>query len=559
MLRSEFLFLTPPKKKDILSDKPSKYANQRLPKSARTTAGLEPYTGQWTASEASHLLRRCLFGFTKSQLEEAKNLGLDALLDKLLEDEPLPSPPLNHYFTQDPNVKVGETWVNAPYPEPFELNEYRTESLRSWRIGLMLNQGLSIREKMVLFWQNHFVVQQTVVGEARFIYQYQNLLRKNALGNFKTFAEEITLNPAMLVYLNGAENRATAPNENYARELLELFTIGKGVQRGAGDYTNYTEQDVKAGARVLTGWWVDWDKLTANFESSFHDTSEKVFSSSFDNKIIKNKEEEEYKELINMIFSKNETAKYLCRKLYRWFVYYVIDEQVEQNIIQPLSEILIDNQFEIKPVLKALLGSAHFFAPENQGCYIKSPIDFVMSFFKNLEVQMPTDISLYEKYKKWIILFWHSYLQQQQIDSPPSVAGWSAYYQAPVFQQIWINSATLMWRSFFVLGLIYNKLSNDDTDITYDPLLLVESLKEPLDPNKLIEELSSYFFPQPLTDKQKAFLKNVLIPGLPDFEWTVEYTAYLNDPQNFMKRQAVVLKLRNLFATMCEMAEFHLS
>jgi uncharacterized protein (DUF1800 family) len=559
MLRSEFLTLTPPTKEKESNDKPSKYANQKIPKGARTTAGLEPYSGQWTEKEAAHLLRRSLFGFTKSQLKEATQMGFNALLDKLLEVEPMPSPPLNYYYTQDPKVKIGETWVNAPFPDPFDLNGYRGDSLRAWRIGLMLNQGLSIREKMVLFWQNHFVVQLTIVDEARFGYKYQNTLRKNALGNFKTFAEEITIDPAMLLYLNGAENRATAPNENYARELLELFTIGKGALRAEGDYTNYTEQDVKAGAKVLTGWWVDWGKVESNFALSIHDTTDKIFSNSFDNTIIKNQGVNEYKALINMIFNKKETAKYLCRKLYRWFVYYVIDEQVETNIINPLADILIDNDFEIRPVLKALLGSAHFFASENHSCFIKSPIDYVLSTMKALEVKIPEPQKFENHYSRWTLLFWQSYLQQQQIDSPPSVAGWSAYYQAPLYQQIWINSATLMWRSFFALALIYDKISDGNVELVYDPLPLIATLKEPLDPNKMIEELASYFFPEPLTSKQLEFLKSVLIPGLPDFEWTIEYTSYLNDSQNNMKRQAVTSKLRNLFATMCQMAEFHLS
>ena len=139
---------------------------------------------------------------------------------------------------------------------------------------------------MVLFWHNHFVTQSETVEEARYLYRYCELLRNHALGNFKQLTQDVTLNPAMLWYLNGNTNFVGAANENYARELFELFTIGKGEQIGEGNYTNYTEQDVLAAAKVLTGWYDQYTTVTSSFLSDWHDKSNKLFSEAFDNQII---------------------------------------------------------------------------------------------------------------------------------------------------------------------------------------------------------------------------------------------------------------------------------
>ena len=146
----------------------------------------------------------------------------------------------------------------------------------------MINQDRSIREKMLLFWHNHFATETVDVGNGNLLYKHVNLMRTSALGNFKQLVRDITLDPAMLVYLNGRFNTATAPDENYGRELQELFTIGKESN------PNYTEADVKAAAKVLTGWRVDTNLNTfpSYFTSSRHDSTNKVFSSFYNNTVI---------------------------------------------------------------------------------------------------------------------------------------------------------------------------------------------------------------------------------------------------------------------------------
>ena len=188
----------------------------------------------------------------------------------------------------------------------------------------------------------------------------------------------------MLRYLNGYVNTASAPDENYARELQELFTLGKGPA------VQYTEADVRTAARVLTGWRINTTNYTSYFDATRHDTAAKVFSSFYGGKTITGKTgaagATETDELIDMIFLKDEVSKFICRRLYRWFVYYKIDAAVELNIIEPLAKIFRDNNYEIKPVMRALLQSEHFYDVLNQGCLIKSPVDLIVGHLREFAV-----------------------------------------------------------------------------------------------------------------------------------------------------------------------------
>src|SRR4030095_1394575 len=251
---------------------------------------LDPYSGVWNQQTARHLLKRAMSAPNADQIAKAVEDGLDATIQKLFGPSPDPGLPINYNELNDPNVPVGSAWVNAPITQG--LN-YPQRSIRAWQFSLCLNEGVSLREKMVLFWHNHFVTANANI--AKLTYQYVKLLRDNAFGNFRTLVEEITINPMMLEYLNGNENNKNAPNENYARELLELFTIGKGIQAGPGDYTNYTEQDIKEIARSLTGWTINYQGLQqagdippAVFRLNRHDTGTKTLSNRFGNATINN-------------------------------------------------------------------------------------------------------------------------------------------------------------------------------------------------------------------------------------------------------------------------------
>lgn len=520
--------------------------------------GLETYTGTWNYQTAAHLLRRAMFAPNAQQIQDAITDGLTGTIEKLLSTSPEPDLPINYDNNNDPNVPIGSSWVNAAVTPNLQ---YAHRSLRAWQVNLFLSEGVNLREKMVLFWHNHFVTADAPI--AKMTYQYVQLLRNNAFGNFKTLVEEITVNPLMLRYLNGNENNKNAPNENYARELLELFTIGKGPLVAPGDYTNYTEHDIKEIARSLTGWVINYQGLEAagpippaNFRQNRHDTGSKTLSHRFDNAVIDNLGAEEYKRVIEIIMTRDEVARFLARELYKWFVYYNINDEVEATVIEPLADIIRQNNYEVKPALEALLSSQHFYDENAIGCQIKSPVDFLTSVFKPFGVELP--FTLNQKYTIWFGLHGLNATMQQDVFTPPDVAGWKAYYQDPVFYRNWINSVTLTVRRALTDGMASGQIEIFDRQIGIDVLKVADGIPNAVDPNALIKHLADLLMPWPLTDAQLAYLKEVLIPGLPDFEWSVEYGLYLQDPDNEAIRMAVENRLRVMFIALLGLPEFQL-
>lgn len=525
---------------------------------------LDSYAGPWTEQEAGHLLRRTLFGTSPDQIIESVNLGLEATLNRLLEDLPMPDPPVNFNDENDVNAPIGTTWVDKPYsPQDTNNDEvrFRRQSLLSWTMQLALEPHINIREKMWLFWHNHFVVSD--VNDPKYNYSYAQLLRKHATGNFRDLAKEITIDPAMLRFLNGNDNTVEAPNENYARELLELFTIGKGPQVGPGDYTNYTEEDVVAIAKILTGWR---DKgffaqqqvpVESIFRSSRHDKSTKKLSPRFDEVSIANGGANEYKTLIDILFSKKETARFLCRNLYQFFVYYRIDEFVEENIIEPMADTLVTSNFEVKPVLRQLFGSSHFYDAELYGAMIKNPMDFVGSTVRNFSTTSP--VGLVPTYVFHLLLNRAVDAMDMRLFSAPDVAGWKAYYQEPSFYQNWINSTTLRNRQDWINIVTGRKGGNNLEPIIIDPFKLLELTSDPSDIYTLLNEWIAWLLPQPITQGQYDTLKNTLIPGLPDYEWKLEYGEYLSNPNDVEIKEALRRKLLDLVFTLLSMPEYYLA
>jgi uncharacterized protein (DUF1800 family) len=536
-------------------------ANAALPKRAAVPGGLEPFTGTWNRTQAKHLLRRTLFGCTRAQIDWAVETGLSEVVATLLA-EPLqaPSPPVA-VSDQDTGVPIGQTWVTAAYDG--NLNFIRGISLQSWWMGLITSQGNSLLEKMTLFWHNHFANELAIVSDARYMYAQNEMLRRSAFGNVKDLVKAMSVDCAMLRYLNGDTNTAKNPNENYARELQELFTIGKGPEISAGNYTHYTEDDVKAAARVLTGFNDVRDTMRAEFIAKNHDATDKVFSSAYGNAVIKGRSGEdgakELDDLVDLIFAQAETARYLCRKLYRYFVYYVIDAETEKNVIVPMADLLRQGQYEIKPVLSALLQSAHFHHALNQGCMIKTPIDIVAGFTLQFEATFPDKADPVPLYTVLKSLNGQAEAMQMELLNPPNVAGWPAYYQDPLFYELWINSDTLPKRVRFTDQFLNAlKWTSSSIAITLNLVALAEKTSDPGDVNALIGDLADTFLALALTEKQLTYLKESLLGGLPDFEWTDDWETYVADKAVAASRKAVETRLKSLFRAMVAMAEFQL-
>lgn len=537
---------------------------------------LDQYSGNWNSTQARHILRRTTFGPSIQMVNYSINLGLNGTIDELFNALPMPTPPLKsipdgtgNNQLNDPGALYGETWVNAaPFPNvnpPMLRNRIlrsRSKSLYSWTILQMHYSNISIREKLALFWHNHFVVADGTIAHREYL--YYTLLRSFALGNFKTLTKEITIDTGMLLYLSGAENTSVAPNENYSRELLELFTIGKGPLVSPGDYTNFTEDDVIAMAKVLTGWQVapvsNANTLTAQFSANRHTSGNKQLSYRFNTALISENGTQEFRDLIDVIFQQDECSRFIMRKLYRWFVSYEITADIETNIIEPLALILRNNNYEIAPALKVLLKSEHFF--QSTACMIKSPIDLIMSASRGLGVNPPQG-NVEDEYGHAYNHYIMSAEMEQALFYHPNVAGWQAYYQEPQFYKLWINNLLLPKRHEFcrlmVEGGLFSYNDENYNITTLVPVLdIVSNNPDASDPNALINKLAEIMFNYPITSSQLNSLKDILIPGLPDFEWSVEYSDYLANPNNQTLAQSVENKLKNLFSVMVRMSEFQI-
>jgi uncharacterized protein (DUF1800 family) len=515
---------------------------------------LTPISGNLDFAQASHLLNRCTFGPKKSEIDALVGKSISSALATLTQTPATPTPPVS-YDVNDLDVALGESWINAAYNSTY--NAYRLRSLRSWWIGLMMQQGISLVEKMGLFWHNHLVTETEVVNYASLLYQYNQLLRKYALGNIKQLVYEMTINPAMLIYLNGESNKASAPNENFGRELFELFTIGKGPLIADGNYTNYTETDIREAAKVLTGWKVNRTSYTSYYDTTRHDKTTKVFTDTFGKTSIQNKEAEEYKLLVDMIFSKKETARFLARKIYRWLMYYQIDQTVEEQIIEPLATTLFDSNYEIKPLLEKLLSSEHFFSTDYYGSQIKNPLDFAIGVYRKCEISLSTTVL--SNYEAWNELFYSCRSMEMALGDPPDVAGWPQYYKEPSYYELWINSATIPTRASYTDTFCASGFTKGGFKYVIDPFIIAGRISDPGNVENLINGMAQILLPVAISAAQVQQLREVLIQGLPDSTWTYEWIKYTSNPNDSAQKTLIGNKLKSLLKVMLRMPEFYLA
>lgn len=529
---------------------------------ARTNSGLNLYAGPWTKNEVQHLLKRTMFGSKLADINYFAGLTMSQAVDELLTPTaPMPAPPVNDYSpgTADPNVAAGSTWVND-FTTDGTLNSLRRAAFKKWWTGVMINQDRSIREKLTLFWADHFGTEMDTVSYAQLIYNHHNLLRQSCLGNFKTLIKNVTIDAAMLRYLNGYLNTNTAPDENYARELQELFTLGKGPA------VTYTEDDVKIAAKVLTGWRINGTNFSVFFDSTKHDTSTKQFSAFYGNASIAGQTGAngalETDALINMIFNKDEVSKYICRSLYRWFVYYDIDASTETNVIEPLAILFRNNNYDVKLILQTLFKSEHFFDVLNQGCVIKSPVDHVISCMREFGVIFPNTVTEYaDAYGMWNYIRGWKASMNQDIGDPPNVSGWPAYYQAPQFHELWINSDTLPKRNQFTDIFITTGYTRNSKKIVINAVTFTQTLPNPSDPNALIDDALAIIFRAPLSAASKQAIKEQILLSnqTQDYYWSNAWNAYIANPLDTASFNIVNNRLKSLYQYLMNLAEYQLS
>lgn len=520
-------------------------------------ASLDQYNTPLTSRQTAHLLRRMTFGASEDTIKKFTGKTAPALVTLLLKDTNAPEPPRDAANLTFHDLPWGSPGVDST--EQNKNDGTRRSLIKAWWVARMMEQQENVIEKMTLFWQNHFVSTATDVSDARFIYFQYQLLRKHALGNFRSFVIEITKDPAMLRYLDGHLNVVGKPNENYARELQELFTIGLG---------NYNEDDVKNAAKVLTGWKpVGYRSTTSatvsvEFRADQHEKDNKIFSNFYQNKTILGRTgfgipagEAELTDLINMILAQDQTALFIVRKIYRWFVQAEISASIENDIIKPLAATF-RKDYEIKPVLEKLFSSQHFFDNALLGSQIKSPLEIIIGTLNHFNVPVPNaanDRETYDLFTQYLLA--RAKEQQMEVFDQPSVFGWRPYYDTD-FYELWINSTTLALRGSFTDTIVKG---NAKMKINIGSLDKVKKVSNPSDPVILVNELTANLFSFDLTATQKNYIiDEVLIPGLPRYEWGLEWNTYMSDPTNTAKMNAVKMKVDNMFTYLLRLAEFQM-
>lgn len=361
--------------------------------------------------EARHLLARTGFGASQEEINQYARLDYGQAVYQLLDQinpNPAVKPPI---WLFEPLKLDRKQMKNASAEEKKAFRKARKIKeleLKGWWVAEMINTKSPMTEKMVLFWHNHFTSSLNKVKQPVLLYRQNELFRKYAIGNYKALAHAICKDPAMLGYLDNFKSTKKSPNENFARELLELFTLGEG---------NYSEQDIKEAARAFTGWSIDRKTGEFMFRKRMHDSGEKLFlgrRGNFDGN-----------DIIEIIFEQPEVAILLTTKIWKEF----ISEAPDKAEIERLAKIFSEKNYEMKSLMHELLMSDSFRDPENYAQLIKSPLDYIVGTLRVLEIPVKDGKAA---------AFASAHLGQNVFD-PPNVKGWSGGLD-------WITSSSLLTR-----------------------------------------------------------------------------------------------------------------
>lgn len=368
--------------------------------------------------EARHLLNRTVFGAPLRELVEFAHLSREQAIDRLLSSSrsaPIQAPPALEFVSPAGLKNLSDEERKALMREEVR----KGLAARAWWLQEMISAPTpadALRERMTLFWHNHFVSSQQKVKSAQLMLQQNLLLRRHALGSFPEILYALSKDPAMIVYLDSASNRKGSPNENFAREVMELFTLGEG---------HYSEQDIKEAARAFTGWSVERESARFIWRAQAHDQGVKRVlgvAGDFDGDAV-----------LDILLRQPATAEFIVAKLWREFVSPEPADQESRRI----ATIFRSSGYDIKTALRELLVSPAFWAKENRATLVKSPADLVVGTLRTLEIHVPDALPFAFTMRNL----------GQDLFAPPNVRGWPG-------GEAWINSQTLLARKQFLERLL---------------------------------------------------------------------------------------------------------
>lgn len=521
-------------------------------------ASIAQRSGVLGFDNAAHLLRRATFGPNKALINSYAGLTAAQAINQLFTFTPsnFPRPLL-----------VGQTFIPTtqfPTTQTTSIDGNDVTNIRYWMLNNFMIDN-SIQHKITFFLHTIFITDQSnIYGD----FDYWELLRWHADGSIKELSNRITRNHRMLYYLNNRDNRASSPNENYAREFLELFTIQKGPQIATGNYTTYTEADVQTAAKVLTGFDGSYAALATpstrltnvdpvtlipqgTVTTSKHNITNKVFSDAFLNNmgnpgvtIVGTTTQAgmigELDQFVTMVFNQQATALSFARRIYRFFVGRNITLEIETDIITPLANTLKNNNYNIKIALTQLLSSLHFFdeddsivADEVIGAKVKDPMTHAMGIFKEFNVTVPDYVSQNAASYAFI----NSKINGNMSNSgfgfyfPFSVAGYPAYTEVPELDKIWISPLSLRVRYVNYIDQLISGYTYNGVLIKLDTVLFVRNsgnFSNPASADTLINEFYDLLFTSRPEGGRNTYFRNGLLGGLSPINWQNDWNAYLN-------------------------------
>lgn len=378
----------------------------------------------WDRRLAGHLLERAGFGGTVADVDELVELGFDGAVSRLV-DYPIPrQQPAPEFLTvtaRDPRELRGldEQARRLAFQELQRQQRLGVAALKAWWIERMVTGEHPLEEKLTLFWHGHFATEAQKVKNGAALFAHYETLRHHARGKFGRFLLAVSTDPAMLIYLDNQLNQKGRPNENYARELFELFSLGIG---------HYTEDDVRESARAFTGWGVAGTRQQFGQTPSFqfnprqHDDGEKTVLGETGNL--------DGGDVIDQILEQPSCATFICRKLYRYFVTDTPDAD-DEAVIADLAALWRAEEYHLAPLYEALFRSEAFYDESQFGAVIKSPVQLVVGTLRRVGARLP------EQAMRGLI-FQLAGMGQNPFD-PPNVAGWAGGEE-------WINTSTLLQR-----------------------------------------------------------------------------------------------------------------
>ncbi len=377
--------------------------------------------------DARHFLSRTGFGGTPAEIRQLASKSRAQAVVEAIDGLKL-----------QPHTKPPE-WVHKPLPPRRKLKmlmgdkkavqmllRTRAIDLKTWWLDEMVQTPSALTERLTLFWHNHFVTSMQKVRRPVFLYQQNRMLREHAAGNFRDFVHAVSKDAAMILYLDTQQNRRKSPNENFARELMELFTLGEGA--------GYTERDIKEAARAFTGW--STQKLTGEFKFRRfqHDSGSKT--------VLGTTGDLSGGDVIEIILKRREFGPMIVEKLWAEFITTPIPTEQRRKLVNGFRR-----DFEIRPLVSAILSSKEFWADANRGTRVKSPVEFVVGLVRVLGLRLENPKLMVKACRDL----------GQDVFSPPNVKGWK---QGPA----WIDASSLLRRQ-----LIASRVRQLDSTAADDP------------------------------------------------------------------------------------------